>query len=425
MREIFQNKTFVKLFFAMVTSQMGTIVGNMAFAFYLLDRFSGQPYLATLAELMYSLPTLVVFLFVGVLADRLDRQKIAEYSDWIRAILTLFLIFSFITSIVPLMFAILFLRSAVSKFFFPAEAGLIQGILSKEQYQTAAGLNMMVHSIFMLFGVGMGAITYKLLGIYWAFIIDGLSFVVSAMLIKSCQIHEEARLPNGHFKIKELNIKQTIHDFKEGGGYILNKKLLLTLIMGFFLFGFINGGFAILPLFTMKYKLSPENYEWYASLFGIVFGSGVFAGSALASVIGKKFKPYMIIIIGIILMSLTTVSMGLSTSIPLFFVFVGLTGIIIGPLNVALSGWLPSIVDPTFMGRVNGWIDPIMMLAQSVSLGLIALLFPKIIVTVDWIYYGIALLMLVIGIFYALTLPKLNEQEEKMTVEKSMPEVQV
>lgn len=73
--KIFENRNFVKLFFAALASQMGTTIGNMAFAFYLLDRFSHQPSYATLAELMYSLPTLFVFFLVGVVADRFDRKK--------------------------------------------------------------------------------------------------------------------------------------------------------------------------------------------------------------------------------------------------------------------------------------------------------------------------------------------------------------
>ncbi|MFZ3589695.1 MFS transporter [Bacillus sp. DJP31] len=428
MKEIFKNGTFVKLFFASITSQMGSIIGNMAFAFYLLDHFSNQPYLATLAELMYSIPALVVFLFVGVLADRLDRQKIAEYSDWIRAALTMILFVSVFLDFIPLTFAILFIRSAVSKFFFPAEAGLVQGVLTKEQYQTAAGINQMIFSVFMLFGVGLGALTYMTVGIYGALVVDGLSFLVSALLIRSCLISAEARMPNGKTSLKDLSFKQTVSDFKKGGDYIYKNKLLLTIILGFFIISFINGGFAILPLFTMKYKLAPENYEWYVSLFAICLGIGAFVGSYLSATIGKKFKPHVLVIFAVLMTVATIVGMGFSDSAWLYLVFVGLTGLMIAPMNVALAGWLPTLVDPSYMGRVNGWIDPLMMLGQSIALGLIALLFPKIITSVDYVYYGFAFLMLMVGLFYAVTLPKLSkkETEVEVAVEKVMKtEVQV
>lgn len=65
MKDLFKNPKFVKLFAAGITSQLGNTIGNMALAFYLLDRFSSQPFYATLAELMYSVPTLLVFFWWG------------------------------------------------------------------------------------------------------------------------------------------------------------------------------------------------------------------------------------------------------------------------------------------------------------------------------------------------------------------------
>ncbi|MFD1739794.1 MFS transporter [Bacillus salitolerans] len=425
MKEIFKNRVFLKLFLATITSQMGSTIGNMAFAFYLLDHFSRQPYLATLAELMYSLPTLAVFLIVGVVADRLDRQKIAEYSDWIRAGLTLFLFLSIFVNIIPLTFAILFIRSAIAKFFYPAEAGLIQGILTKEQYQTAAGLNQMIFSMFMLFGVGLGALTYKLIGIYGALLIDGLSFIMSAFLIRACSISDEVKMPNGKTSIKELTFKQTLQDFKKGGTYILHNKLLRTLIMGFLIFGFINGGFAILPIFTMKYKLAPDNYEWFASLFAIFFGIGIFTGSSLSAFFGKLFKPHILMIMGILATAVTTAGMGVSDAKWIYFVFVSITGFMIAPINVALAGWIPSLVNPSYMGRVNGWVDPIMMLAQSIALGIIALLFPAFITSVEYIYYGVAILMFGVGLFYMTTLPRLAREQECVDIQAIQKEAPV
>lgn len=117
-KEIFQNRNYLRLFLANFTSQLGSTIGLTAFMFYLLDRFSDQPAYASITELMYSLPTLAVFFIVGVLADRMDRQKIAYYCDWISAILSLTLMVAIYVGWMPLIFAVLFLRSAVQKFFF-------------------------------------------------------------------------------------------------------------------------------------------------------------------------------------------------------------------------------------------------------------------------------------------------------------------
>ncbi|CAM3373009.1 hypothetical protein [Marinicrinis lubricantis] len=52
MTGLFRNPTFCKQFLAAFTSQLGTVIGNMAFAYYLVDTYSERPSLATTAELM-------------------------------------------------------------------------------------------------------------------------------------------------------------------------------------------------------------------------------------------------------------------------------------------------------------------------------------------------------------------------------------
>ncbi|MCM3441756.1 MFS transporter [Metabacillus halosaccharovorans] len=411
--KIFRNRNFVKLFFAALFSQMGTTIGNMAFAFYLLDHFSHQPSYATIAELMYSLPTILVFFIVGVVADRFDRKKVAENCDWIRAALTVLLFGALFTNSIPFIFLVLFLRSAVTKFFFPAENSLVQGILNKEQYAQAAGLNQMLFSIFMVFGVGLGAAIYKTVGIHGAVIVDFMSFIFSALLIRSCQIPTSARLPNGKVDWKDVNIKSSLGDFKDGILYIIKNRLLSVLIFGFFIFGFFNGAFAILPMFTMKYELSPENYEWYASLFAVSLGFGLLTGSGLGTLIASKFKPHQLMIFPIFLTSLLIFFLGFTDKLSIFLVIVFIIGTCLGPINIAIGGWMPKIVHPKLMGRVSGWIDPLMMFAQSATLGLIALLFPKFIQEIDYLYYGIAFVILLVSLFYAFTLPKLSEAFEK------------
>ncbi|MFD3447255.1 MFS transporter [Microbacteriaceae bacterium 4G12] len=404
--EIFKNKLFTKLFLASCASQLGTTIGNMAFAFYLLDRFSKQPYLATLAELMYALPTLFVFVIVGVAADRMDRKKIAENSDWIRAGLTVLLLIATLFQSLFFIFLILFIRSAISKFFAPAEMSLLQGILDKEQYMQASGLNQAVMGMFMLFGMGLGALSYRYLGIEGSVIIDGVSFVISAILIRSCAIPLEVRLPNGKTRIKELELHNVLSDFKQGIVYILNFKLLLSIIFGFFVFGLVNGGFTVLPIFTMKYKLAPDNYELYTSLFSILLGIGFIIGSAISNTLIQKMQPYRVIISGIFLTGAGTIIIGFITNIWIYLTFVLILGVILAPMNVALSGWMNELVDPKFMGRVTAWVDPFMMLAHSLALGIIAIVFPNFI-HVDTLYYSIGILMIGISFYYLAVLPRM------------------
>ncbi|WP_409343008.1 MFS transporter [Paenibacillus sp. MBLB4367] len=409
--QLFKNAAFTKLFLANFASQLGTVVGNMAFAFYLLDRFGSQPYYATVAELMYSLPTLAVFLFVGVLADRLDRKRIAANSDWIRAGLTLLLLLAVHWNWLVPAFVVLFIRSAVSKFFAPAEMSLLQGIMNEEQYVQAAGLNQTVMGLFMLFGMGLGAGAYHYFGIEGAVTIDGISFLASGALIALCRFAPEVRQPNGKVRIRDLSMRLIVADFRQGFTYIRKHKLLFAIIAGFFLFGIVNGVFAVLPIFTMKYKLSPEHYQSYSALITVFLGIGFLLGSAAGAPLIKRFTKVRVLIAGLLLSGALTLALGMTSNVWLYLSLVLAVGAVLAPVNVVLGGWIPELVEASSMGRVSAWIEPLMMMGQSLALGLVALAFPAV-VSVTMLYTIVGVCILAAGGYYWIALPALSRKQE-------------
>jgi MFS transporter, DHA3 family, macrolide efflux protein len=411
MIEIFKNPIFLKLFFANLTSHMGSVIGLTAFMFYLLDRFSDQPMYASITEMMYSLPTLAVFFLVGVLADRMDRQKIAYHCDTVSAVLTVVLFAAIYIGWLPLIFAVLFLRSGVQKFFFPAEQAILQGVLSKDDYSTAAGLNQMVTSLFMLLGNAIAIFVYWNAGIYGALLVDFITFVISAILIKRCIIPEDVRLPNGQHTWKDLNISLVMKDFKSGLEYILNNKLLLSLISGFIVFGIVNGGFSVIPIFILKYKLAPETYEEYSIILGVAFGSGVLIGSIVSSMLTQKFRFHQLIVTGLVISGTFIIAASFAPVTWIFMLIVFLAALGLPLVNIAIGGWLPSIIDPKMMGRVQGWINPLMMLSQSITLGIIAVTFPAV-VSVEILYWLVGGCLIIVGAFYTVILPKFMKEEE-------------
>jgi MFS transporter, DHA3 family, macrolide efflux protein len=405
-KEIFKNPSFVKLFFANFTSQMGTVIGMTAFTFYLLDRFSSQPAYASTAEMMYSLPTLAIFFIVGVVADRMDRQKVAYCCDIISIVLTLCLFGAIYIGWMPLVFAVLFLRSAIRNFFGPAESAILQGVLTKDDYATAAGLNQMVSSIFMLFGSGLGVLAYKLIGVYGAIIIDACSFIISAVLIKTNYFEEEVRLPNGKHTWKDLNISLVFKDFKTGASYILKNKLLRSLIVGFIVFGVANGGFSVIPIFILKYKLAPNSYEEYSVLIGIMFGCGVLIGSVISSLLVQKFKFHHLIIIGLLISGGFVVLSGFATTITIFLSLIFVSALGLPLINISIGGWMPSIVDPKLMGRVQGWINPLMMVSQTITLAFIGAAFQKIL-SIEALFCIVGGALMLPAVYYMFVLPGL------------------
>lgn len=415
---VFRKGNYTRLFFASFMSQMGGTIGLTALMFYLLDRFSEQPMYATITELMLSLPTLAVFFLVGVFADRFDRKKIALYSDWICSASSFLVLVCIITDLIPLMFAMLFMRSAVKSFFVPAQTSLIQGILSNEEYSSAAGLNQMVASMFMLFGNAIGIFFYWAIGIEGALLVDVASFIISALLVKSCEIPKEIRMPNGENSIKDLKVQLVLKDFKVGIKYILNHKLLLTLITGFIVFGIVNGGLSVMQVFILKYKLATENYEEVSMILGVVFGLGFMVGSISAAILASKLKHHQLLIIALIIGGSAILIGSLVNTVWAYLICSCLIGLSLPGINVSIGGWLPKIVAPKMMGRVQGLLNPLVMLSQSATLGFIIVFYPTLI-SIEFLYWLVGGSLIAVSLFYSIVLPKFaeNKQVANMTNE--------
>ncbi|WP_100488307.1 MFS transporter [Sporolactobacillus pectinivorans] len=403
--DIFKNSNYRQLFLASFASQFGTVTSTTAFTFYLLDQYANKPYYATLVELMYTLPSLFVFFIVGVLADNINRQKIMIYSDWLNACLCVMLVTATLLKIVTIIFVLLFMITAVSKFFVPAQTAAIQGILHDREYAVAGGLNQMLISIFLLFGTAFGAFFYWNLGISGAILMNCFSFLFSSFLIYHCHFPKKAILPKENPKDTRLNISMIFSEFKQGMVYILRHRLLSALMLGTAVLGFVNGGLSIMPIYLLKYKLAPNDYQQAAAVSGVVFGMGILSGSFVASLIVNKIKLSQLMILGFLIASVFISLEYFAKSFLLYLFFYFCVALCIPIVNVALSGWLPRIVDSRFMGRVQAWFDPIGNLTQSLLFGIIALAFPRYIkVETPFLWFGGCLLF--VAIFYMFVFPK-------------------
>ncbi|MFT8709324.1 MAG: MFS transporter [Sporolactobacillus sp.] len=411
-KQLFLKSNYRRLFLASFASQLGTVISTTSFTFYFLDHDASRPYYASLTQMMYTLPSLTVFLFSGSVADTFNRQKIALYSDRINSALCILLLLSTIWQHTVLIFFFLFLITASSKFFQPAQIGLIQGILSHEEYAVAGGFNQMLSSLFLMFGTALGAFIYWMLGITGSITLNGISFLVSASLISHCKFKNQTVLPHGDRHPSPLNWNVLLTQFRQGFLYSARHPVLRYLMLGAFILGIVNGGLAIMPVYLLKYQLAPSTYQQTASVAGIIFGLGILIGSFVASWLSERMKLYQLMIAGFFLASLAITLIACTTQMSFFFLFYFITAFSIPIVGVPFFGWLPQIVAPKFMGRVQALLDPIENQAQLLFFILLSCTFPNAIsVTTPFIWFGGCLLA--VGLLYLVVLPKAQTPSEQ------------
>ncbi len=170
--------------------QIGSQVGDYFAILALLVVMSGfqrgtAETTATVSGLLIAL-TLLRFVFgllAGVFVDRWDRRRTMIGSDLLRVALALAFIPAFLSHQLAALYALAFALSAISMLFIPAKGALIPWLVPAAQLASANALSQTSQMLAQFVGPALAGATFATLGTgnQWiAFVIDGVSFLVSA-----------------------------------------------------------------------------------------------------------------------------------------------------------------------------------------------------------------------------------------------------
>ncbi len=134
----------------------------------------------------------VVAPIAGICADRYNRKHVLIATDMTRAILVLGFLFVRDETDIWFLYTLTMLMFAVSGFFSPARSAILPDITSQRELGTANALGAVTWSVMLAFGAAIGGLTTGLFGIHTAFIIDCLTFFVSAGLLLGVKLPQRA-----------------------------------------------------------------------------------------------------------------------------------------------------------------------------------------------------------------------------------------
>lgn len=121
--------------------------------------------------------------FAGVAADRYNRKHLLVFSDLTRALAVLgfFLVRS--PDQVWLLYLLTAIQLGLSGIFFPTRNAILPDIVPKNQLGAANTISSTTWSVMLAMGAALGGFVAGAWGIYTAFAIDAISFLISAFFI--------------------------------------------------------------------------------------------------------------------------------------------------------------------------------------------------------------------------------------------------
>jgi len=277
------NHDFRRLFIGQLVSQTGDWFNSVAI-FTLLLSLTGSGEAVGFILIIKLLPSFFVGPVAGVVADRFNRKTIMIVSDIVRGVVVLGFLFVQRPDQIWLVYALAAIEIAISTFFDPAKSAAIPGIVTREQLIPANALSSASWSITLALGAALGGVVTDAFGRNTAFVIDSLSFFVSAAFIAAVRIRSSASRSD---RAAHLSFADAvgITDFIEGARYLrANPRVTALLLVKS---GWGVGGGVLLLLTIYGKQIFPLGRDGAASI-GLLYcarGLGALMGPMIAGVI--------------------------------------------------------------------------------------------------------------------------------------------
>ena len=176
------NRNFRNLWAGQVISELGTWFSFIA-ELGLVRMLSGSPLMTTALLVARLLPFLLVAPIAGVLADRRSRKHIMIAADLMRAVIAFAYVVAGLIGSAWLVIVCSALMASLTMFFEAAKNASIANLVTPRELLTANVLMFSTRFLQYTLGSALGGLTAAQFGYNAAFIVNGLSFVGSALFI--------------------------------------------------------------------------------------------------------------------------------------------------------------------------------------------------------------------------------------------------
>ena len=280
-----ENRNFRRLWLAQIVSEIGDWFYTLAI-YSLLLQLTGHASSVAIALVLQVLPQTFIGPTAGVVNDRISRKRVMIAADLIRAVIVLSMLLVRSREMVWLVYPLLLLETIMAAFFEPARSSVIPNITSREDVIVANTLGSTTWSMNLVLGATLGGVVAALLGRDAVFVLNALSFLLSALFITGMHFAEPHAGAAGPLRVRELFDYTPVLD---GVRYIRSQRGLLATVFA------KAGNLVIGPswvLFTvMGQRYYPVRWHNMDPQRGAMLGMSLLLGSrGLGSLIGPLFS---------------------------------------------------------------------------------------------------------------------------------------
>jgi len=273
------------LFSGQCVSNLGDWLDFIALAVLIAYVWEMGPSALAALSIAIAIPWVFMSPFAGVLVDRWPKKRVLIGSDLLRAAIVACYI---VAPSLPVLLALVLLKTTVATFFGPAEQATIRRIVPEAQLHQANALSQLVQQSTKVIGPAIGGLLVAVASPQVAFGVDAATFLISAAILTRMRpiddpsaARDDDEEESGYWA-----------ELREGLSYLVSRRALVLCIVGF--------GATIFLLFCFD-TLSPLAFQQLGvskALFGLAIagiGAGGVIGTILVGRYGGERNPFTLL----------------------------------------------------------------------------------------------------------------------------------
>ena len=273
---LWRNRDYMLLWGGQVVSTLGSSAAGIIYPLLILA-LTDSPGAAGVAAALRALPYLLFSLPVGALIDRWNRKRVMIVCDGLRALVVLTVPLALWLGTLTLwqIYAVAFIEGSLFVFFNIAEVAALSRVVPTADLPRAAAQNEAAFGAAQIAGPAIGTLLFQTLGRAAPFIMDALSYLVSALSLSKIKTEFRPAAASGPRRLRA--------EIAEGLCWLWQQPLIRYMAL---LTGAMNFVYAATPLLliVLAKQMGASDVD-----IGIVFSIGGISG-IVGSLIGGRIQ---------------------------------------------------------------------------------------------------------------------------------------
>jgi MFS family permease len=292
------------LFFGQAINVFGDQIRVVAVP-YLVYQVTHSSFIVGLVSLAQFLPTLLLSLGGGTLADRVDRRRLLWITQLFYTLACAVLAFSILTNRAPLWYIVLIvcLASGIQAIENPARKAAIPRLVGTEQVANAMALDQITYSLGSVLGPAAGGLLIARLGVGQALLLNTATAALA--LAGLFLVAPMPPLADG-----DAPPRQGVAALKEGWSFLKDRPAILSTFLIDINAMFFGGPAALMPaLATQVFKVGPFG-------LGLLYaapGAGAFLGALATGWVSRVRRQGRAVIISVAIWGASIALFGMVT----------------------------------------------------------------------------------------------------------------